>query len=175
MFSHVMVGSNDIERSKTFYDALFAAVGGKPGRVDPKGRLSYLHKGAAFMVSKPIDGAPACHANGGTIGFSLEGPSRSRPGTRPASRTAAPLARTRPAPARAASGRSTLPTCVTRTGTSSARCTDARGEEGASELNTRPKCQSSGLDLADEARASNLITCNRSDIDNRGTQRLQLL
>src|SRR5215207_1252603 len=51
MFSHVMVGSNDIERSKTFYDALFAAIGGKPGRVDPKGRLSYLHKGAAFMVS----------------------------------------------------------------------------------------------------------------------------
>ena len=74
MFSHVMVGSNDIERSKTFYDALFAAIGGKPGRVDPKGRLSYLHKGAAFMVSKPIDGEPACRANGGTIGFSMDGP-----------------------------------------------------------------------------------------------------
>jgi hypothetical protein len=67
MFSHVMVGSNDIERSKTFYDALFTAIGGKPGRIDPKGRLFYLHKGAAFMVSKPIDGGPACHANGGTI------------------------------------------------------------------------------------------------------------
>jgi len=74
MFSHVMVGSNDIDRSKTFYDALFAAIGGKPGRVDPKGRLSYLHKGAAFMVSKPIDGEPACRANGGTIGFSMDGP-----------------------------------------------------------------------------------------------------
>jgi catechol 2,3-dioxygenase-like lactoylglutathione lyase family enzyme len=74
MFSHVMVGSNDIERSKTFYDALFAAIGGKPGRVDPKGRLSYLHKGAAFMVSKPIDGQAACRANGGTIGFSMDGP-----------------------------------------------------------------------------------------------------
>ena len=59
MLSHVMVGSNDIDRSKTFYDALFAAIGGKPGRVDPKGRLSYMHKGAAFMVSKPIDGAAA--------------------------------------------------------------------------------------------------------------------
>jgi catechol 2,3-dioxygenase-like lactoylglutathione lyase family enzyme len=74
MFSHVMVGSNDIDRSKTFYDALFAAIGGKPGRVDPKGRLSYMHKGAAFMVSKPIDGAAACHANGGTIGFAMDGP-----------------------------------------------------------------------------------------------------
>jgi catechol 2,3-dioxygenase-like lactoylglutathione lyase family enzyme len=74
MFSHVMVGSNDIERSKTFYDALFTAIGGKPGRIDPKGRLSYLHKGAAFMVSKPIDGQPACHANGGTIGFAIDSP-----------------------------------------------------------------------------------------------------
>ena len=76
MLSHVMVGSNDIDRSKTFYDALFAAIGGKPGRVDPKGRLSYLHKGAAFMVSRPIDGEPACRANGGTIGFSMDGPGR---------------------------------------------------------------------------------------------------
>lgn len=74
MFSHVMVGTNDIERSKRFYDALFTAIGGKPGRIDPKGRLSYLHKGAAFMVSPPIDGAPACHANGGTIGFAVDGP-----------------------------------------------------------------------------------------------------
>ena len=30
MYSHNMVGSNDIARSKTFYDALFTAVGGKP-------------------------------------------------------------------------------------------------------------------------------------------------
>ena len=74
MFSHVMVGSNDIDRSKAFYDALFTAIGGKPGRVDPKGRLSYMHKGAAFMVSKPIDGAAACHANGGTIGFTANSP-----------------------------------------------------------------------------------------------------
>ena len=31
MFSHMMVGSNDVGRSKAFYDALFGAVGGKPG------------------------------------------------------------------------------------------------------------------------------------------------
>ena len=68
MFSHVMVGSNDLERSRRFYDALF----GKPARIDPLGRLLYGRKGAAFMVTRPIDGEPACHANGGTIGFSLE-------------------------------------------------------------------------------------------------------
>jgi catechol 2,3-dioxygenase-like lactoylglutathione lyase family enzyme len=71
MFSHVMVGSNDIARSKRFYDALFAAMGGKPGTEDAKGRLIYAHNGGRFMVSKPIDGKPACHANGGTIGFSM--------------------------------------------------------------------------------------------------------
>jgi len=74
MFSHMMVGSNDLARSKKFYDALFGAVGGKEAIVDPKGRLMYLHNGGIFMVTAPIDGAPACHANGGTIGFAMETP-----------------------------------------------------------------------------------------------------
>lgn len=72
MFSHMMVGSNDIERSKKFYDATFAAMGGKPAITDPKGRLLYLHNGGVFMVTPPIDGEPATHANGGTIGFAME-------------------------------------------------------------------------------------------------------
>ena len=70
MFSHVMVGSNDVERSKKFYDALFE----KEAAVDDTGRLAYRRKGAVFMVTKPIDGQPACHANGGTIGFAYETP-----------------------------------------------------------------------------------------------------
>jgi catechol 2,3-dioxygenase-like lactoylglutathione lyase family enzyme len=70
MFSHVMVGSNDLERSKRFYDALFD----EPAYVDDKGRLVYRRKGAAFLVSKPIDGQPACHANGGTTGFNFDTP-----------------------------------------------------------------------------------------------------
>ncbi len=71
MFSHVMVGSNDIARSKKFYDALFAAVGCKPGKEDAKGRLLYMHDGGLLMVSKPIDGKSATHANGGTVGFTM--------------------------------------------------------------------------------------------------------
>ena len=78
MFSHVMIGSNDIERSKRFYDATFAALGATPGRQDDRGRLSYAHKGAMFMVTSPIDGAPACHANGGTIGFGVDDPEVAR-------------------------------------------------------------------------------------------------
>ena len=72
MFSHIMVGSNNIERSRKFYDALFTAVGGKPGKQDDKGRLLYIHRGALFMVTQPIDGKEACHANGGTIGFAMD-------------------------------------------------------------------------------------------------------
>jgi catechol 2,3-dioxygenase-like lactoylglutathione lyase family enzyme len=74
MFSHVMVGSADIARSKTFYDALFTAMGGRRGSQDDNGRLLYIHNGSLFMVSKPIDGQPATHANGGTIGFTVTGP-----------------------------------------------------------------------------------------------------
>jgi catechol 2,3-dioxygenase-like lactoylglutathione lyase family enzyme len=76
MFSHMMVGSNDLDRSKKFYDALFGAVGGKEAIVDPKGRLMYLHKGGVFMVTAPIDGQPACHANGATIGFAMDSPAQ---------------------------------------------------------------------------------------------------
>lgn len=73
MFSHIFVGSSDLDRSKTFYDALFAAVGGPEGTIDPvKNRLVYFHKGAAFIVAVPINGEPASVANGGTIGFGLE-------------------------------------------------------------------------------------------------------
>jgi catechol 2,3-dioxygenase-like lactoylglutathione lyase family enzyme len=74
MFSHIMVGSNDIARSQKFYDAVFGAMGGKPAAVDPKGRLIYPHNGGLFMVSKPIDGKAATHANGGTIGFKMANP-----------------------------------------------------------------------------------------------------
>ena len=74
MFSHVMIGSNDIARSKKFYDAVFTAIGGKPGSQDAKGRLVYAHNGSVFLVTKPIDGKAATHANGGTIGFTVTGP-----------------------------------------------------------------------------------------------------
>lgn len=71
MFSHVVVGSNDLERSKKFYDALLGAIGAKPGFTDAKGRLIYVHNGGMLLVTKPIDGEPATPANGGTIGFAM--------------------------------------------------------------------------------------------------------
>jgi predicted enzyme related to lactoylglutathione lyase len=74
VFTHVMIGSNDLERAKVFYDATFAALGGKPGDLDPRGRLIYLHDGGRLMITKPIDGHPATVANGATIGIAAASP-----------------------------------------------------------------------------------------------------
>ncbi len=78
MFSHVMVGSNDIDASKKFYDAIFTATGGREGKVDPRGRIVYLNNGGIFLVTPPIDGQPATHGNGTTIGFAVDGPEQAQ-------------------------------------------------------------------------------------------------
>ena len=72
MFSHVMVGADDPQKSKFFYDALFAAIGGSEGRTDDKGRTAWMHKGGVFMMGQPIDGEPASCGNGMTIGFACD-------------------------------------------------------------------------------------------------------
>jgi Periplasmic binding protein len=71
VFSHVMIGTNDIARSKSFYDAPIGANGGTLGVQDPKGRLIYAHRGGRLLITKPIDGEAATYANGGTIGFAV--------------------------------------------------------------------------------------------------------
>lgn len=76
MFSHMMVGSNDIAKSKKFYDATFAAIGGKPGMIDDKGRLIYMHNGGIFIITPPINGEPATCANGFTMGIAMDGPAQ---------------------------------------------------------------------------------------------------
>ena len=73
MFSHVMIGTNDLEKAKVFYDALLGTLDIPPGRVD-RHRIFYRSKTGTFSVSKPIDGKEACHANGGTIGFAAASP-----------------------------------------------------------------------------------------------------
>ena len=78
MFSHIMIGSNDIEQSKRFYDAVLGMLGAREplrntaatGHV----RLFYRHEGNTFCISEPIDGEQATYANGGTIGFTCSSP-----------------------------------------------------------------------------------------------------
>ena len=74
MFSHIMIGANDIAASKAFYDATLGALGMGPGTIDPKGRCFYFTKTGVLGLSVPINGEAACGANGGTIGFAVETP-----------------------------------------------------------------------------------------------------
>lgn len=77
MFSHVMIGTNDVERAKGFYDAVLGTLGASPGFVDGH-RIFYMHNGGVLGVTKPIDGLDATHANGGTIGFRCDSPEQAK-------------------------------------------------------------------------------------------------
>jgi catechol 2,3-dioxygenase-like lactoylglutathione lyase family enzyme len=73
MFSHIMIGTNDLEKAKGFYDKVLGALGVPAAMVDGH-RIFYRTKAGVFSVSKPIDGKPATFANGGTIGFAASSP-----------------------------------------------------------------------------------------------------
>jgi catechol 2,3-dioxygenase-like lactoylglutathione lyase family enzyme len=69
MFTHVFLGSNDVERSRKFYDATMGVLGYKNVVPVEAGRLVYAGPSGTFIVGKPYDGQPATHANGATLGF----------------------------------------------------------------------------------------------------------
>ena len=74
MFSHIMIGANDLKAAKVFYDAALGALGVRPARLDDYGRPFYVHNGGRLFLTKPIDQQPASGANGGTIGFAATTP-----------------------------------------------------------------------------------------------------
>jgi catechol 2,3-dioxygenase-like lactoylglutathione lyase family enzyme len=76
MFSHVMVGADDVAVSKRFYDAVLGAIGIPEGKANPAGRIFYHSKTDAFIITKPINGKAATCANGGTIGFACDSPEK---------------------------------------------------------------------------------------------------
>ncbi|HJN95556.1 MAG TPA: VOC family protein [Gammaproteobacteria bacterium] len=72
MFSHIMLGANDVQESKAFYDAVLGSLGHDPAVLDEKGRCFYLTESGIFALTQPIDGEPACNGNGSTIGFAAD-------------------------------------------------------------------------------------------------------
>jgi catechol 2,3-dioxygenase-like lactoylglutathione lyase family enzyme len=68
MFSHVMIGTNDLDRAKAFYDAVLGTLGVSAGHVD-RHRVFWRTPAGVFSVSRPIDGQPATVGNGSTFGF----------------------------------------------------------------------------------------------------------
>ena len=75
MFSHIMIGTNDLDRAKAFYDTVLGTLDIAPGRVD-RHRVFYRTPTGVFAVTLPIDGQPATVANGGTIGFAASSPEK---------------------------------------------------------------------------------------------------
>ena len=78
MLNHVMIGSNDIEKTKNFYNAVLGVLGaGDPmEHVNETGqtRLFYIHDGSTLSISEPVNGEPVSIANGSTIGFVCDSP-----------------------------------------------------------------------------------------------------
>jgi catechol 2,3-dioxygenase-like lactoylglutathione lyase family enzyme len=100
MFSHVMLGSNDMEASKKFYDATLSVLGIPEAVQDPKGRVFYRSATGTFGLSIPINGEPAT-VMAAPWASQPPAPNRSMPGTRLASRTAALPSKTHPGSAKA--------------------------------------------------------------------------
>jgi len=69
-----MVGADDLQQSKKFYDAVLGALGYDKGVIDDKGRCFYVTSTGMFAISLPINGEPACHGNGSTVGFAAQSP-----------------------------------------------------------------------------------------------------
>jgi catechol 2,3-dioxygenase-like lactoylglutathione lyase family enzyme len=78
MLNHVMIGSNDIEKTKKFYNSVLSVLGAGDAmeHVNETGqtRLFYIHDGSTFSVSEPVNGEPVSIANGSTIGFVCDSP-----------------------------------------------------------------------------------------------------
>lgn len=78
MLNHVMVGSSDIEKTKSFYNATLGVLGARAPieHINETGqtRLFYIHDGSTFAISEPINGKPVGLANGSTIGFACKSP-----------------------------------------------------------------------------------------------------
>ena len=69
MFTHVFLGSNDIEKSRKFYDATMSVLGFHNVVPPEAGRLVYAGAQGTFIVAPPYNGEAATVSNGHTLGF----------------------------------------------------------------------------------------------------------
>jgi catechol 2,3-dioxygenase-like lactoylglutathione lyase family enzyme len=69
MYTHICVGSNDLDESQKFYDAALTPLGVQSAGKISENACMYSSDAGTFLVLKPADGNAATHANGGTIGF----------------------------------------------------------------------------------------------------------
>ena len=79
MIAYSTIGTNDMERARKFYDALFAELGAKPLFERPDG--GFVGYGVAagqpmFGLAKPYDGAEAAAGNGNMVAIQAKDPAQ---------------------------------------------------------------------------------------------------
>ena len=72
MFTHAFLGSNDIEKSRKFYDATMKELGYENVVPPESGMLVYSGPTGTLVVGKPYDGQPANPSNGATLGLAAK-------------------------------------------------------------------------------------------------------
>ena len=72
MFTHMFLGSNDVERSRKFYDATMKELGYQNVVPPEAGMLVYSGPSGTLVVGKPYDGQPATVSNGATLGLAAQ-------------------------------------------------------------------------------------------------------
>ena len=127
MFSHVILGVNNLDVSKKFYDAVLGALG-VPAGVANKNRYFYRSPTGTFGITTPINGEPATHGNGSTIGFLAQSPEQADACHAAGVANGGVTCEDPPAGAKAPAASCTWPTCATPMATSCACCTALRPE-----------------------------------------------
>ena len=93
MFSHVILGANDLEASRNFMTRRWP-LWGSVNRLRSEGAIFTVPTGV-FGITNPINGEPATHGNGFTLGFAAESP-EAVDALRPASKQVVQTARILP-------------------------------------------------------------------------------
>ena len=69
IFTHICLGTNDLQRARRFYDAALAPLGIRNlGDFLDQG-VGYGKELAELLILRPLEGGPATAANGGTVSF----------------------------------------------------------------------------------------------------------
>jgi len=74
MYTHTTLGTNDIGRARSFYDAVLAPVGAKRVKDMETASVWQGEGGGMFIALHPTNGEPATVGNGVTVSFAA--PSR---------------------------------------------------------------------------------------------------
>lgn len=73
MFSHIVIGTQDLAAAKKFYDATLSVIGVPEGEINTeKQRVYYRTPNGTLIVTVPLNGEPATVANGSTLGFKCD-------------------------------------------------------------------------------------------------------